>query len=109
MFNKNSNWSKIAIVVILGLLVSIAIPAMKKMRDEKESYYINNNFKLIVAAGKRYMAEHGVAAVPFYELKDLYLEEVVLAAGENYDNLQIEFAGVISVETQNGRIIEYAY
>ena len=107
MFNKNSNWSKILIVVIVGLLMGFAIPIIKKMGGEKENFYINNNLKWIVAAGKRYMHQHGVTKVHFSELEDLYLEEIIPVAGEDYNSIQLEPSGVISLVTEDGRVIDY--
>ena len=75
------------VVVIIGLLAAMAIPAFKKVRDTSQTKAITNNLRQLASAADQYFLENGVTSIGSSELvgTDKFVKSVDLVAGETYD------------------------
>lgn len=76
------------VVVIIGLLAAMAIPAFKKVRDTSQTKAITNNLRQLASAADQYFLENGVTSVGSAALigTDSFIKSVDLVAGETYDS-----------------------
>ena len=74
------------VVVIIGLLAAMAIPAFKKVRDNSQTKAITNNLRQLASAADQYFLENGATSVSTSELvgTDKYIKSVDQVAGETY-------------------------
>ena len=74
------------VVVIIGLLAAMAIPAFKKVRDTSQTKAITNNLRQLASAADQYFLENGVTTVSSTELvgTDKFIKAVDQVAGETY-------------------------
>ncbi|MCZ6674641.1 MAG: prepilin-type N-terminal cleavage/methylation domain-containing protein [Verrucomicrobia bacterium] len=80
------------VVVIIGLLAAMAIPAFKKVRDTSQTKAIINNLRQLASAADQYFLENGVTSVSSAELvgTDKYVKSVDPVAGETYPSSIIQ-------------------
>ncbi|HSY53287.1 MAG TPA: prepilin-type N-terminal cleavage/methylation domain-containing protein [Opitutaceae bacterium] len=95
------------VVVIIGLLAAMAIPAFNKVRAAARSKAVTNNLRQISAAAQQYMLENGVSAVSETQLAGTdttyYLRPVTPVIGEIYTTLTINNTTTqISVSENDG-------
>ena len=76
------------VVVIIGLLAAMAIPAFQKVRKTSQDKTITNNLRQLNAAAQQYFLENGVTAVNSSALvgtdTDKYIKSVATVRGESY-------------------------
>ncbi|MGH8017836.1 MAG: type II secretion system protein [Opitutaceae bacterium] len=76
------------VVVIIGLLAAMAIPAFNKVRQQSQNKTIINNLRQISAAAQQYFLEHGVDSVASTALvgtdADKYIKSVQQVRDEVY-------------------------
>ncbi len=74
------------VVVIIGLLAALAVPAFRKVRVASQDKAILNNARQLASAADQYMMEHGVNAVAYTDLVGAakYVKAVETAANEVY-------------------------
>jgi len=74
------------VVVIIGLLAAMAIPAFQKVRETSQEKAITNNLRQLASAADQYFLEHGVTTITSAELvgTDSYVKSIDAVAGENY-------------------------
>ncbi len=78
------------VVVIIGLLAAMAIPAFKKVRATSQNKAVVNNIRQITSAADQYFLEHGVTTVAIANLigNDSYIkgtdEAGMQVASEDY-------------------------
>ena len=74
------------VVVIIGLLAAMAIPAFKKVRDNSQTKAITNNLRQLASAADQYFLENGVTSVTSAALvgTSSYIKAVDQVAGETY-------------------------
>jgi len=77
------------VVVIIGLLAAMAIPAFQKVRAASQQKTILNNLRQLNAAAQQYYLENGVSTVSYDELvgSDKYIKQIQVVAGEAYTAL----------------------
>ena len=77
------------VVVIIGLLAAMAIPAFQKVRTASQTKAILNNLRQLNSAAQQYYLENGVASVAYTDLvgTDKYIKVINTVAGENYSAL----------------------
>ena len=77
------------VVVIIGLLAAMAIPAFQKVRHASQQKAILNNLRQLNAAAQQYYLENGVGTVSYTSLvgSDKYIKTISSVAGENYSTL----------------------
>jgi type IV pilus assembly protein PilA len=71
MNNKNKGFTLVEImivVVIIGLLASMAIPAFQKVRTNSQDKAVLNNARQLSAASDQYYLENGVSTVTIGDL-----------------------------------------
>ena len=74
------------VVVIIGLLAAMAIPAFQKVRTESQKKAITNNIRQLTAAADQYFLEHGTTSVGTADLigPTTYIKELKFVASEAY-------------------------
>ncbi len=94
------------VVVIIGLLAAMAIPAFQKVRQSSQDKTILNNARQLAAAADQYYLENGVSTVAQTSIVGAtnYVKALNLVANETYpDNYTqgttITVAGVAGART----------
>lgn len=74
------------VVVIIGLLAAMAIPAFQKVRASSQEKAIINNLRQLSSAAQQYFLEEGVSQVTYGELvgAGLHITSIATVAGETY-------------------------
>ena len=74
------------VVVIIGLLAAMAIPAFQKVRQSSQDKAVLNNARQLSAAADQYFLENGVSSVASSDLVGAtnYVKAVNTVAGEAY-------------------------
>ncbi|MGA3006819.1 MAG: prepilin-type N-terminal cleavage/methylation domain-containing protein, partial [Opitutaceae bacterium] len=76
------------VVVIIGLLAAMAIPAFTKVQYASRTKAITNNLRQLAAAAQQYMLEQGVAQAGYSDLvgtgTNYYLRDIQTVCGEDY-------------------------
>ena len=74
------------VVVIIGLLAAMAIPAFQKVRTASQTKTILNNLRQLNAASQQYFLENGAASVAYADLvgTDKFIKFIATVAGESY-------------------------
>ena len=77
------------VVVIIGLLAAMAIPAFQKVRRTSQDKTILNNLRQLSAAAQQYFLEAGVTQVTSANLvgteTDKYVKSIKTVRGESYE------------------------
>jgi type IV pilus assembly protein PilA len=89
MKNKNKGFTLVEImivVVIIGLLASMAIPAFQKVRTNSQDKAVLNNARQLSAASDQYYLENGVSTVIISDLlgPTSYIKTLNSVANETY-------------------------
>jgi type IV pilus assembly protein PilA len=94
------------VVVIIGLLATMAIPAFQKIRVASQDKAILNNARLLLAAADQYFLENGAGSVAFDSLvgPTNYVKTYQTVAAEVYptnytQNVTITVSGVAGTRT----------
>ena len=74
------------VVVIIGLLAAMAIPAFQKVRQSSQDKAVLNNARQLSAAADQYYMENGVSTVTLGALvgSTAYVKALNLVANETY-------------------------
>src|ERR1700741_3124277 len=74
------------VVVIIGLLAAMAIPAFQKVRTSSQDKAVMNNARQLSAAADQYFLENGVSSVTQGSLVGAtnYVKSLNLVASETY-------------------------
>lgn len=89
MKNKNKGFTLVEImivVVIIGLLASMAIPAFQKVRTNSQDKAVLNNARQLSAASDQYYLENGVSSAALTDLvgPTTYIKSLNTVANETY-------------------------
>jgi type IV pilus assembly protein PilA len=89
MNQKNKGFTLVEImivVVIIGLLASMAIPAFQKVRTNSQDKAVLNNARQLSAASDQYYLENGVSSVILTDLvgPTTYIKSLNTVANESY-------------------------
>jgi type IV pilus assembly protein PilA len=94
------------VVVIIGLLAAMAIPAFQKVRQSSQDKAVLNNARQLSAAADQYYLENGVSSVASVNLVGAtsYVKVVNTVASETYpanftQGVTITIAGIAGVRT----------
>ena len=110
---KNTNQTKgftlveiMIVVVIIGLLAAMAIPAFQKVRKASQDKTVLNNARQLSAAADQYYLENGVSTVTLSNLVGTsnYVKALNLVANETYpggftQGVTLTIAGVAGART----------
>jgi len=80
------------VVVIIGLLAAMAIPAFNKVRDASRAKTIQNNLRIIASAAQQYMLEEGKTQAKYADIvgPTLHVTNVNKVNSEDYTGIVIE-------------------
>jgi type IV pilus assembly protein PilA len=94
------------VVVIIGLLAAMAIPAFQKVRQSSQDKAVLNNARQLSAAADQYFLENGVSTVTSLDLVGAtnYVKAVNTVASETYptdytQGITITIDGIAGVRT----------
>jgi type IV pilus assembly protein PilA len=94
------------VVVIIGLLAAMAIPAFQKVRQSSQDKAVLNNARQLSAAADQYYLENGVSTVLSVNLIGAtnYVKAVNTVAAETYPDtftqgITVTIAGIAGVRT----------
>jgi len=94
------------VVVIIGLLAAMAIPAFQKVRQSSQDKAVLNNARQLSGAADQYFLENGVSTVASTNLVGAtnYVKAVNTVAGETYptnftQGITLTITGVAGVRT----------
>jgi type IV pilus assembly protein PilA len=97
------------VVVIIGLLAAMAIPAFQKVREQAREKAMTNNLRQIASAGQQYILEEGTSTVGYSDLVGTYFNAIDPVGEEDYTGLELsEEGGTISV-TSGSQTVVYTY
>ncbi|HTB63894.1 MAG TPA: prepilin-type N-terminal cleavage/methylation domain-containing protein [Opitutales bacterium] len=79
------------VVVIIGLLAAMAIPAFAKVRQQSRLKAVTNNLRIIASAGQTYMMDKGLTQALYTDIvgtgTDFYVHGVTPVVDEVYTGL----------------------
>jgi len=82
------------VVVIIGLLAAMAIPAFNKVRLQSRVKAVTNNLRQVASAAQQYMLDKGVTVVTASQLigtaTDDYLRTISPIGQENYATITVD-------------------
>lgn len=97
------------VVVIIGLLAAMAIPAFQKVRTSSQDKAVLNNARQLAAAADQYFLENGVSSVSQGNLVGAanYVKALNLVANETYpqaytQGIAITVEGIAGARTVHG-------
>ncbi len=101
------------VVVIIGLLATIALPAFRKVHVNSQRNAIINNLRQLSNAGQQYLIETGQTSVTTADLvgttPDKYIKLLSPVAQENYDAIVITTTTTqISVTSPSTGVVTYS-
>jgi len=100
------------VVVIIGLLAAMAIPAFSKVRASARGKAITNNLRQIASAAQQYMLEQGVSSVAETLLEGTttsnYIRPIALVSGETYSGLSLNSTVTqLSTSETDGTVVTF--
>ena len=98
------------VVVILGLLAAMAIPAFQKVRTSSQDKAVMNNARQLAAAADQYFLENGVSSVTQGALvgSTNYFKSLNLVATETYPAGYTQGEAITVLAIAGQRTITYA-
>ena len=98
------------VVVIIGLLAAMAIPAFQKVRTNSQDKAVLNNARQISAAGDQYYLENGVSTVTLSDLlgPTSYVKALNTVAKETYPTYLTQGVTITITGVAGARTITYA-
>jgi type IV pilus assembly protein PilA len=98
------------VVVIIGLLAAMAIPAFQKVRSASQDKTVLNNARQLSAGADQYYLENGVSSVASSDLvgSDKYVKAVNTVAGETYPVGYTQGDPITILAVAGARTITYA-
>jgi type IV pilus assembly protein PilA len=98
------------VVVIIGLLAAMAIPAFQKVRTSSQDKAVLNNARQLAAAADQYFLENGVSSVTRGNLVGAtnYVKSINLVANETYPGGFTQGEAVTVLAIAGARTITYA-
>ena len=98
------------VVVIIGLLAAMAIPAFQKVRQSSQDKAVLNNARQLSAGADQYFLENGVSSVASSDLigADKYVKAVNTVAGETYPAGFTQGEAITIDSVAGARTITYA-
>lgn len=100
------------VVVIIGLLAAMAIPAFQRVRSSSQDRAVVNNLRQLSSAADQYFLEAGVSSVNSATLvgnnSSQYIKAVSLVAGETYATLLVQGGAVTASNVAGARVITYS-
>jgi type IV pilus assembly protein PilA len=99
------------VVVIIGLLAAMAIPAFQKVRQSSQDKAVLNNLRQLSAAADQFFLENGVSTVLSANLvgtnSSNYIKQIQTVAAETYMTTITQGLGVSATGVAGVRTISY--
>jgi len=99
------------VVVIIGLLAAMAIPAFQKVRQSSQDKAVTNNLRQLSSAADQYFLEKGVSTVSSTDLVGTnptnYIKAIQTVAGETYMATISQGLGVSATGVAGSRTVTY--
>ncbi len=98
------------VVVIIGLLASMAIPAFLRVRVTSQDKAVLNNARQLSASADQYFMENGVSTVTLSDLLGItaYIKALSTIANENYPSVYTQATPITVTGVSGMRTITYA-
>jgi type IV pilus assembly protein PilA len=98
------------VVVIIGLLAAMAIPAFQKVRTSSQDKAVLNNARQLSAAADQYYLENGVSTVDSSNLvgSTSYVKAINTVAGEKYPDGYTQGVTITIDKIAGSRTVTYA-
>jgi type IV pilus assembly protein PilA len=98
------------VVVIIGLLASMAIPAFQKVRTSSQDKAVLNNARQLSAASDQYYLENGVSTVTLTDLlgPTSYIKALNTVALESYPTTFTQGVTITITSVAGSRTITYS-
>src|SRR5450631_1617757 len=98
------------VVVIIGLLAAMAIPAFQKVRQSSQDKTVLNNARQLSAAADQYFLENGVSTVGSLMLvgSSNYVKAVNTVANETYPDYFTQGIAITIAGVAGARTVTYA-
>jgi type IV pilus assembly protein PilA len=98
------------VVVIIGLLAAMAIPAFQKVRTSSQDKAVLNNARQLAAAADQYFLENGVSSVTQGNLVGAanYVKALNLVANETYPSAYTQGIAITVSGIAGARTVTYA-
>jgi len=98
------------VVVIIGLLAAMAIPAFQKVRSSSQDKAVLNNARQLSAAADQYFLENGVSTVTSTNLVGAsnYVKAINTVANETYPTDYTQGVTVTIAGVAGARTVTYA-
>ena len=113
---KNSSSSKgftlveiMIVVVIIGLLAAMAIPAFQKVRQSSQDKAVLNNMRQLGSAADQYFLENGTSTVNITSLvgSQAYVKSLSTVASETYPPTYTQGEAIIVSGIAGARTLTY--
>jgi len=97
------------VVVIIGLLAAMAIPAFQKVRSSSQDKTVLNNMRQLAAAADQYFLEFGTSAASASSLvgSSAYVKALNTVANESYPTDYTQGAPIIVSGIAGARTLTY--
>ena len=95
------------VVVIIGLLAAMAIPAFQKVRATSQDKAITNNLRQFASAAQQYMLESGSTSANHTQIvgTDIWINTIESVATETYTGITVNTSTTeITVDGPNGTV-----
>ena len=97
------------VLIILGLLVAMAVPAVLKLRQGAIENQVRMNLSLVAKTGAGMILEKEISQIDFKDLPNIQ-DKVSSVNGEDYSGLTVYAqGGDLTVTLSNGQSITYTY
>jgi len=98
------------VVVIIGLLAAMAIPAFQKVRSSSQDKTVLNNARQLSAGADQYFLENGVSTVGYTELVGTtkYVKSVNTVAKETYPGNYTQAVTITVTGIAGARTVTFA-
>jgi type IV pilus assembly protein PilA len=97
------------VVVIIGLLASMAIPAFQRVTNASQDKAVLNNARQLGAAADQYFLQSGISTVSLSELlgPTSYIKALNTVAGESYPTVYTQATPITVSSVAGTRTITY--
>ncbi|HWL17166.1 MAG TPA: prepilin-type N-terminal cleavage/methylation domain-containing protein [Opitutus sp.] len=98
------------VVVIIGLLAAMAIPAFQKVRQSSQDKAVMNNMRQLGAAADQYFLENGTSTVAITSLvgSQAYIKALNTVANETYPLAYTQGETITVTGVAGARTLTYA-
>lgn len=99
------------VVVIIGLLAAMAIPAFQKVRASSQDKAVTNNARQLSGAADQYYLEYGQNNVSLTFLIGVqsYVKNLQTVASENYPDMYTQGTTITVTSVGGARTVTYAH